>query len=154
MNPRRIAEWQIAFWTVFVFAFVAAGALPLDGLQRQRRVLDQGANNSTDAILATELGVDDATRRIAECLRDAPADSPIVLIYRQNSLDGLSAQLISRVAWPRRIIVGSSPMPGLPMSGKKLPAFLIGKEGFPGFRESRALSPALRFGQFDLQQDQ
>lgn len=150
MNPRRIAEWQIAFWAAFLFAFVGAGAIPFDGLKRQRRVLDQGPQNSTDSILSSELGLSDGAQRIAECLRDVPADGSVVLIYRGHSLDELPAQLISRLAWPRRIVVGTAPPPGLPIRGPRIPAFLIGPDGFPGFWETRRLSPVLRFGQYDL----
>lgn len=141
MNPRRAAEWQIAFWSVFLAAFICAGALPLESMKRQRRVTARGPNSSTDTTLESELGVTDASRRIAECLRDVPADSPVALIYRRNSFDGFSAQLISRLVWPRRIVGDDESL-----ASDTVPAFVIGAVTTGGFRESIALSPSLRFG--------
>jgi len=146
MSARSRAEWQIAFWSFFVAAFLAGSLQPFGSLLRQRRIDDQGPQNSSDAHLLSELGLSDGSRQIAECLRDVPLDARVALIYREGSLDDLPAQIISRLAWPRPVFQGNSPAPGI-WPSKKVPAFLIGKNPCGGFQEQRVLSGSLQFGQ-------
>jgi hypothetical protein len=109
MSARSRAEWLIAFWSFFAAAFLAGSLQPFGSLLRQRRIDDQGPQNSSDAHLLSELGLSDGSRQIAECLRDVPLDARVALIYHEGSLDDLPAQIISRLAWPRPVIQGTSP---------------------------------------------
>jgi hypothetical protein len=104
IGSRRVVEWQIALWSIFLAAFAGAGALPLRSITLQNRVMKQGANSSTDTIFARDLALEDATPKILELLSAVPVDAKVAVVWRARSSDSLPACLIQQLAWPRPVV--------------------------------------------------
>ena len=99
MEKRRLAEWHLVGWSVFLVAFIGAGAVTFDSLPRQMRVADQGPTNSSDAVLMGALGLANGSARISACLETLPPRSRIAVMYRPYQ--ALCAELICLAAWDK-----------------------------------------------------
>jgi hypothetical protein len=114
-------------------------------------VSSEGPQSSTDTVFLRTLGVENATARIAECLRDVPATEPVAIVFQNAPLSELDALLFGSIAWPR-------PIPQIPLKpGEGLDnarlqevsatraVFFLGMPR-PGASEHiRSLSPLLHF---------
>ena len=67
------------------------------------RVTSRGPLSSTDTIFLGTLGVENASARIADCLRTIPTNEPVAIVYHNPQLSEWDALLLGSIAWPRPI---------------------------------------------------
>jgi hypothetical protein len=94
--------WR-AIWAVYGAAFVAAGFLGLGKFRERIRVTSYSERSSTDTVFLKTLGVENASRRIADCLKDVPQNEPVAVVYQNAAIAELDALLLGSLAWPRPI---------------------------------------------------
>ena len=103
VNARRLAEWQITLWGIFLACFVGAGALPLGAVRFQRRTDYQGPYNSVDALLRDEVGLKNGAAKISSMVAELPKDSNISVVYCSTGFDALAGVLTSQILFPRPV---------------------------------------------------
>jgi hypothetical protein len=103
INSKRVTEWQIAFWVVFLVFFIAAGALPLDKLAWHRRVANHAPTNSMDLLLREEFAIADGAETLRAALNDVPKSTPVTMIYPVSGRASLAGMVVSQLVWPRPV---------------------------------------------------
>lgn len=103
MNARRLSEWQIVFWSVFLACFVGAGALSLKSVSHLRMVSDQGRYNSIDAALRAELGMENGVATLEAAVADLPKETPISVVYCIRGFRAMPGIITSQILWSRPI---------------------------------------------------
>lgn len=103
MNSRRLAEWQIVLWSVFLVCFVGVGALPLRSVTHLRQVSDQGPHNSIDAVLRDELRMENGAATLKAAVADVPKDAPVTIVFCIRGFKALPGMIASQILWPRPV---------------------------------------------------
>jgi hypothetical protein len=150
MARKRLEEWQMVAWVLFLVAFIGAGSVPFDTLHRKLRVTNQGPTNSSDTMYLTHLELKHGSVRIAETLRDLPAGSHVAVLLKFGTYRILCAQLICHAAWiqglrPVLVPADAEDAAERVRIAGAVAAFSLEGEPPSWFREPTVLSPALSF---------
>ncbi len=142
--------WQ-GVWTLYLICFLAFGGHGLGALRDRIPVTGKGPYSSTDTIFQKTLGVESASSRIAECLRDVPLTEPVAVVYQNAPISEWDALLIGSIAWPRP--VPQIPLkPGEALDNQRLveakatrAIFFLGMERPHASEHVRSLGPLMHF---------
>ena len=108
LAPSSSPIWWQVIWAFYLVAFVAVGGFGLRELKHRVPVTSKGSYNSTDTVFLKTLGVENASARIADCLRNVPLTEPVAVVYQNAPISEWDALLIGSIAWPR-------PIPQIPL---------------------------------------